>query len=115
MSDQAKHDGMTHYPDSTCEEHLDVATSEPVCIMCMNNEIDEQQARIADLELALFAENQKRQEVEQQRGQVLAVLELLLCDTEEAERMTGRERTEEARAVIAAVRGEAPCTTTSPS
>lgn len=72
MSEQTKHDGMTHYPDSTCEEHLDVATSEPVCIMCMSNEIDEQQARIADLELALFAENQKRQEVEQQRDMQLA-------------------------------------------
>lgn len=65
------------------------------------------QAASADLELTLFAENQKRLDVERQRGQfqqqrdrLLSALRLLLCDCEEAEYMTGREREAEARAVI---------------
>ncbi|MCP1289853.1 hypothetical protein NK214_06570 [Chromobacterium sp. S0633] len=42
-------DSMTHYPDSACEAHRDVTTSEPVCIICMSNEIDELEARLAAL------------------------------------------------------------------
>lgn len=31
---------MTRYPNSACEAHLNVITSEPVCFICMNNEIE---------------------------------------------------------------------------
>lgn len=31
---------MTKYPKSECEEHLDVKTDRPVCIICMMDEID---------------------------------------------------------------------------
>lgn len=41
-------DGMTHYPPSVCEEHFDVVTSEPVCVMCMSNEIEELERKLAD-------------------------------------------------------------------
>lgn len=30
---------MTKYPNGACEAHFDVTTSEPVCIICIENEI----------------------------------------------------------------------------
>jgi len=54
---------------------------------------------------SLFAENQRKQQLEDQVCTLLGALELLLCDVEEAEYMTGREREIEARAVIQKVRG----------
>lgn len=32
---------MTKYPNSECEAHRDVKTSQPVCIICMGNEIEQ--------------------------------------------------------------------------
>lgn len=94
--------------------------------------IDAQQARIADLELALFAENQKRQEVERQHGKLQVALDLMLERVPEPPEANcschlsppcndcidyggEREAFELAKDAIAAVRGEAPCTPTSPS
>ena len=31
---------MTKYPNSECDSHRDVATSAPVCIVCMDREIE---------------------------------------------------------------------------
>lgn len=31
---------MIKYPDSACDAHRNVKTSEPVCVVCMSNEID---------------------------------------------------------------------------
>lgn len=33
-------DGMIRYPNSECEEHRDVKTSAPVCIICMAQEAE---------------------------------------------------------------------------
>lgn len=56
MSDTTpKEHGMTHYPDSACEAHRDVTTSEPVCIICMSNEIDELEAQRDSFERMLLA------------------------------------------------------------
>ena len=35
---------MTKYPNSECEEHRDVKTDKPVCIICMAQEIENLQA-----------------------------------------------------------------------
>lgn len=35
---------MTKYPDSACEEHHNVETSKPVCILCLQQEIETLQA-----------------------------------------------------------------------
>lgn len=62
-------------------------------------------AQLATERATLFAENQRKQQLERQVCTLLGALELLLCDVEEAEYMTGREREVEARAVIQKVRG----------
>jgi hypothetical protein len=36
----------TKYPDSRCEAHTNVSTSEPVCLICMQNEIEGLIARL---------------------------------------------------------------------
>lgn len=40
----------TRYPDSICEAHLSVRTSEPVCIVCMGNQIADLQSQLAAAE-----------------------------------------------------------------
>lgn len=32
---------MTRYPNSTCELHSDVRTSEPICLVCLSNRVRE--------------------------------------------------------------------------
>lgn len=43
----------TRYPDSICEAHLSVRTSEPVCIVCMGNQIADLQSQLAAAERSL--------------------------------------------------------------
>lgn len=71
-------------------------------------ERDQLATNVADTELVLFAENQKRQDVERQRDQLLAALEGLLA--EHAVPSSGckdRPAYEKALAAIAAVKGGA--------
>lgn len=70
---------------------------------------DQLQAKLETERASLFAESQRKQQLEGQCGRLLWSLELLLCDVEEAEYMTGREREAEARAAIAEVKGSTPC------
>lgn len=37
---------MTEYPNSACDAHRDVKTNEPVCIVCLSNEIDRLRAEL---------------------------------------------------------------------
>lgn len=46
---------MTKYPKSECEEHLDVKTDRPVCVICMMDEIE--QMRDAATEAAEILDN----------------------------------------------------------
>lgn len=39
---------MTIYQNSACEAHLDVETSEPVCVICMGNEIESLRQQLAE-------------------------------------------------------------------
>lgn len=71
---------------------------------------DELATKVADLDLALFAENQKRIDVERQRDQLLAALDGLLA--EHAVPSSGckdRQAYEQALSAIAAVKGGTPC------
>jgi len=38
---------MIKYPNSACEEHLNVKMSEPVCVICMSNRIAELETEVA--------------------------------------------------------------------
>lgn len=67
-------------------------------------QINELEPQLYAERASLFAENQRKQQLKQQVCMLLGALELLLCDVEEAEYMTGREREAEARAVIQKVR-----------
>lgn len=40
---------MTKYPNSECETHRSVRTSEPVCVVCMANEIERLRAALQEL------------------------------------------------------------------
>ena len=40
---------MTHYPNSCCEKHLCVTTSEPICPVCLIEKINVQEAEIERL------------------------------------------------------------------
>lgn len=84
MSDQTKHNGQAANQQLLSPEQLAELRAGNIKTASMTGliaelvaHIDAQQARIADLELALFAENQKRQVVEQQRGQALAALKAI--------------------------------------
>jgi len=59
---------MTKYPNSACEEHRSVKTSEPVCIICMAEEINRLKAlalaslkaRDAEARAAMTLENAEK-------------------------------------------------------
>lgn len=73
-------------------------------------ERDQLATKAADLDLALFAENQKRHDVERERDQLLEALDGLL--SEHAVPSSGckdRQAYEQALSAIAAVKGGTPC------
>lgn len=77
-------------------------------VIALESQRDQLETKVADLELALFAENQKRQDVERQSGVLLAALDGLLA--EHAVPSSGckdRPAYEKALAAIAAVKGGA--------
>lgn len=44
---------MAEYPDSACEAHRNVKTSEPVCVICMGNEIERLRAALRSAKAAM--------------------------------------------------------------
>lgn len=85
-------------------------------VIALESQRDQLATKVADLELALFADNQKRSDVERERDQLLKALDKLLKDAEQVRRVCLLEvgigvvdeiALDLARAAIAAVNGGA--------
>lgn len=87
---------MINYPNSACEKHKSVSTSEPVCIICMSNQITELELENSALKDGLEVQNDalhaKLIEVEEEVVRLNKEIDLRhrihidLCDTINPER-----------------------------
>ncbi len=105
-SEEATGGGELYYCPICSAQEPDEQVGAAQVFNTMLAHIDAQAARIAELELALFAENQKRLDVERQRDQLLAALEKAVV-RQAYKPGSGPDWWEQGRAAIAEAKGGA--------